>query len=69
MSDESGSGGESIGRPEEWREGRYEKDGKTPKDPVKDSVLTPPGAAPVANDPPSTPVTRKDYEQSEPSRR
>jgi hypothetical protein len=57
MSDNNGSSDESIGRPEPWREGRYEQDGKS----VKETVLTPPGSAPQANPPVSTPVTRKDY--------
>ncbi len=64
MSEASASDeGKSIGRPDPWREGRYEKDGKTPTDPVTDSVITPPGTAPASHQPESTPVTRKDYER------
>jgi len=54
----SGSTDESIGRPGPWREGRYEQKDK----PVQQSVITPPRTKPVSDEPPSTPVTRKDYE-------
>ena len=54
--DEDGTSDESIGRPSEWREGRYEKAGR----PVEPSVVKKPGEAPP--DTTSTPVTRKDYE-------
>jgi hypothetical protein len=51
------SADESIGRPTEWREGRYEKAGM-PKD---ESVVKKPGEAPP--DTTSTTVTEKDYEE------
>ncbi len=51
----SSSSEESIGRPTEWREGRYEKAG-TAKD---RSVVKKPGEA--APDTISTTVTEKDY--------
>ena len=54
-----GSGDESIGRPEEWREGRYEKPGA----PVDRSVRKPPGEGNAPPDAKSTKVTKKDYEQ------
>jgi hypothetical protein len=62
MSDDAkkqGTSDESIGRPPEWREGRYEKAGK----PVEPSVLKKPGEGSGAPDTPSTPVTRQDYEK------
>ena len=54
----TGSSDQSIGRPPEWREGRYEKAGK----PVEPSVLKKPKEGSGAPDTTSTPVTRKDYE-------
>ncbi len=59
MSESKGTSDEAIGRPKEWREGRYQQPGK----PVDDTVDTEsnPGKDPEA--PKSTPVTRKDYEQ------
>jgi hypothetical protein len=56
-----GTSDESIGRPREWREGRYQEADK----PVKETVVTPPGTAPASRNPVSTPVTRKDYEQKQ----
>jgi hypothetical protein len=53
-----GSSDESIGRPSEWREGRYEKAGR----PVEQSVLKKKGEASAPPDTTSTPVTQKDYE-------
>ncbi|MHB8721332.1 MAG: hypothetical protein ACYDAH_08020 [Steroidobacteraceae bacterium] len=53
-----GTSDESIGRPTQWREGRYEKDGK----PLEPSVLKKPGEGSAPPEPASTPVTRKDYE-------
>jgi hypothetical protein len=49
--------GESIGRPDPWQEGRYEKSDA----PGGDSVLRKPGEGPT--DTVSTPVTRDDYER------
>ena len=54
----SGSTDEAIGRPEAWREGRYEQADK----PVDQTVKTPPRSKPAGDEPESTPVTRKDYE-------
>jgi hypothetical protein len=48
---------ESIGRPAEWGEGRYEKAGTA----TKQSVVRKPGEAPP--DTTSTTVTEKDYEE------
>lgn len=53
-----GSSDEAIGRPSEWREGRYEKAGK----PLEPSVLKRPGEGSPPPGPTSTPVTQKDYE-------
>ena len=52
-----GTSGEAIGRPGPWKEGRYQEDGK----PVVETVTKEPQAKP--QEPVSTPVTRKDYEQ------
>ena len=52
----TGSSDEAIGRPKQWREGRYQQPGK----PVDRSVTTP---QTHSHDTKSTPVTRKDYEQ------
>jgi hypothetical protein len=52
------SSDESIGRPAEWREGRYEKAGSAPDK----SVARRPGEAPA--DTTSTTVTHKDYEKN-----
>jgi hypothetical protein len=51
-----GSSDESIGRPAEWREGRYEKAGA----PLDESVERRPGEVPP--DTMSTTVTEKDYD-------
>jgi hypothetical protein len=59
MSASKGSSDESIGRPKEWREGRYEQPGK----PVDSSVKNP--GQKDDDRPPdttSTPVTKEDYE-------
>jgi len=58
MNDNKGSSDEAIGRPDEWREGRYQQPGK----PASPGVTPPPNsdAPPTVK---STPVTRKDYEQ------
>jgi hypothetical protein len=57
MNQSKGSSDESIGRPEQWREGRYEQNRK----PVTETVHTPPGSATHSDTPVSTPVTPKDY--------
>lgn len=54
--DFTSSADESIGRPAEWREGRYEKAGTATAD---QSVVKKAGEAPP--DTLSTPVTEKDY--------
>ena len=59
MAESKGSSDESIGRPKEWREGRYQQPGK----PVDRSVITPADSKDRSADPISTPVTQKDYEQ------
>lgn len=51
-----GSSDESIGRPTEWREGRYEKAGT----PINGSVVKKPGEVPP--DTTSTTVTERDYQ-------
>jgi hypothetical protein len=56
MSESKGSSDESIGRPKEWREGRYQRPGAS----VDRSVVGPAQDAPP--DTVSTPVTKKDYE-------
>lgn len=62
MSDSKGSSDKAIGRPKEWREGRYQQPGH-----AVDEAVVKPGKAPAeASDPPSTPVTKKDYEQIQP---
>ena len=58
-SEKDGSSDESIGRPPQWREGRYEKPGV----PVEESVIKKPGEGNAPPDTKSTPVTKKDYEQ------
>ena len=58
MNDTKGSSDESIGRPGEWREGRYQQPGK----PVERSVKDPQESEADSHDTVSTPVTRKDYE-------
>jgi hypothetical protein len=58
MSTTKGSSDESIGRPKEWREGRYEQPGK----PVDSSVRKPRQKDDTPPDTISTPVTKKDYE-------
>jgi hypothetical protein len=59
MSKDKGSSDESIGRPAEWREGRYQQPGK----PVDESVQIPADERNRSPEPVSTPVTRRDYEQ------
>jgi hypothetical protein len=59
ISNEKGSSDESIGRPAEWREGRYQQPGK----PIDESVRTPADEVDRSDQPVSTPVTRRDYEQ------
>ena len=56
--DKDGTSDESIGRPSQWREGRYEKAGGR----VEPSVLKKPGEGGGPPQTTSTPVTRKDYE-------
>ena len=57
-----GSSDEAIGRPKQWKEGRYQQPGKS----VNEDVEKEPGEAPTPT-PESTPVTRKDYEKLPPS--
>jgi hypothetical protein len=59
MSESKGTSDEAIGRPDAWREGRYERAGK----PVPTSVNDPAEKAEQAADTLSTPVTQKDYQQ------
>lgn len=59
MSESKGTSDEAIGRPKEWREGRYQQPGKPADVSVKDA---PQGEAQPSAHPVSTPVTRKDYE-------
>jgi hypothetical protein len=58
MSQTEGSSDEAIGRPQEWREGRYQQPGK----PVDKTVADPPDAKDRPTDTVSTPVTRSDYD-------
>ncbi|GAC1305555.1 MAG: hypothetical protein NVSMB10_09570 [Steroidobacteraceae bacterium] len=57
--DPKGTTDEAIGRPSEWREGRYEEAGKTTQKTVND----PAQREEKAPDTTSTPVTRRDYEK------
>ena len=52
---------QAIGRPEAWREDRYQEPGK----PVDQTVKTPAKTLPDTTEVVSTPVTRKDYESLE----
>jgi len=61
MGTSKGSTGEDIGRPGPWGEGRYQEPGQS----VDESVRTPPGSVPNADERQSSPVTRKDYDPSE----
>jgi hypothetical protein len=54
-----GSSDESIGRPKQWREGRYQKPGES----IGDSVKAPDKGNRESTDRISTPVTHRDYEQ------
>ena len=54
--------GESIGRPGEWSEKRYEGPGK----PDQPSVVRKPGEAVTPDAPVSTPVTQEDYKTPRP---
>jgi hypothetical protein len=64
MGSSKGSSDEAIGRPAEWREGRYQESGKS----VDETVIEPARA----EDPKTpgkaagTPVTREDYENLQP---
>ena len=58
-SDSKGSSDESIGRPREWREGRYEQPGM----PIEESVTTQKKVGNGADNRISTPVTQRDYQQ------
>ena len=60
MGKSEGTTGEDIGRPGPWGEGRYQEPGQS----VDESVRTPPGSVPDADERPSPPVTRQDYESS-----
>jgi hypothetical protein len=62
MSEPTGTSDEEIGRPAEWREGRYEQAGK----PIDQSVNDPSQDADKAPDTLSTPVTLEDYEVRKP---
>lgn len=55
--DTKGTSDESIGRPREWREGRYQQPGK----PLDQSVNDPAQRI-KEEDPRDRPVTREDYE-------
>ena len=58
MSKPEATADQAIGRPQEWREDRYQEPGK----PVDQSVTTPTGTQAEPTKVVSTPVTRKDYE-------
>jgi hypothetical protein len=59
MSESKGSSDKAIGRPKEWREGRYQQPGK----PVDDSVDTGSTTPKVPAGSNGVPVTREDYEK------
>ena len=59
MSKTKGSSDEAIGRPKEWREGRYQEANK----PVDQTVDTESQPDDESTKPKDAPVTRKDYEQ------
>jgi hypothetical protein len=59
MGENEGSSDESIGRPKQWREGRYQKPGES----IDDSVKAPDNGSRESTDRISTPVTQRDYEQ------
>jgi hypothetical protein len=56
MSKTKGSSDEAIGRPAEWREGRYQRGGHS-----VDRTVEKPADSDQPTDPVSTPVTQKDY--------
>ncbi len=58
MNEPKGSADEAIGRPQEWRENRYQQPGK----PIDQSVKNKPGNQDAPKDTVSTPVTRRDYQ-------
>jgi hypothetical protein len=60
MSKTKGSSDEAIGRPEEWREGRYQRGGQSVDRSVDKSPETD-----QPHEEMSTPVTQKDYSQPE----
>lgn len=62
MSDSKGSSDEAIGRPREWREGRYQQPGRG----VDQGVVPPDNGDAPAPEVVSTPVTRDDYEDLTP---
>ena len=62
MNKSQGSSNEAIGRPAEWREGRYQQPGKSVGNSVADVKDQGPHAAEIE----STPVTRDDYEVLKP---
>jgi hypothetical protein len=62
MSKSQGSSNEAIGRPAEWREGRYQQPGKSVSKTVADAKNQ--GERPA--DTVSTTVTRDDYEVLKP---
>ncbi|MDB6085700.1 MAG: hypothetical protein JWN43_3581 [Gammaproteobacteria bacterium] len=59
MGDTKGTSEESIGRPKQWREGRYEQPGK----PVDRSVIPPSHKDDAPGDTTSTAVTEDEYER------
>lgn len=59
MGENKGSSDESIGRPKQWREGRYQQPGQS----IDDSVKAPDKGSDGSTDRISTPVTQRDYEQ------
>jgi hypothetical protein len=60
MSKTKGSSDEAIGRPDEWREGRYQRGGHS-----VDRSVEPPPNTDQPRDVVSTPVTHEDYSRLE----
>jgi hypothetical protein len=60
MSKTKGSSDEAIGRPDEWREGRYQRGGHSVDRSVEQPLNTD-----EPRDVVSTPVTQKDYSRPE----
>jgi hypothetical protein len=59
VSKSKGTSDEGIGRPKEWREGRYQQPGKPVDDTVETGTETP--DVPAGSN--GVPVTKEDYEQ------